>query len=260
MLTALSLGLGLSACEEHTVAIRFDPQVGDVYRYRAEIDTAATRVIEDEVTRDAERAVLDATQTVRSVGDDEILVSVAVRRDDSAPRTFDIRLDRASRLTAIDLIEGVPAEALGLDVTTALPADITSPPAGRLEPGARWQIAREIQIGDLGRPVLVRGSGRIDSLGVEDGREVAVAIVELDVPVRSQVDSTDGTVRLIGTQHTVSETAYDLADGAVRRDRTDITGDLDVIVEPPPGVDASPLRGEIDYQITTRTERLATPT
>jgi hypothetical protein len=234
--------------------------VGDVYRFRADIETEVTRRIDGDVTEEADEAVLVATETVRSVAEDEVLVRVALQRDDAAPRTLEVRLDRASRLTAIDLIEGVPAEALGLDVATDLPADISSPPTGPLEPGARWRIDREVTIGALARPVVVQGAGRIDALGVEDGHDVAVAVVELEVPVRTVVESADGRIRLVGTQRTRSETAYDLFDGAMRRDRTVTEGEVEVIAEPPAGIEAAPLRGDIEYRIVTRTRRLGEPT
>lgn len=239
------------------MAVRFEPEVGDVYRFRAEVETEVVRTVDGVTATEADAATLDATQTVQAVADEEVLVRIALRRDQAAPRTVDVRLDRASRLTAIDLVEGVPAEALGLDVAMDLPADIGSPPTGRLEPGDRWEILREVSLGGLARPVLVRGRGRIDSLGVEDGRDVAVAVVELEVPVRTILDDDAGRVRLVGTQRTTSETAYDLADGAMRRDRTTTEGAVEVIAEPPAGVDAEPLRGDIEYRIVTRTRRLS---
>lgn len=242
------------------MAVRFEPEVGDVYRFRAEVETEVVRTLDGEVSDQSDVAVLDATQTVRSVGDDEVLVRVELRRDDAAPRTVDVRLDRASRLTAIDLVEGVPAEALGIDVSADLPADITSPPTGRLEPGDRWVIDREVRIGDLPRPVTVRGRGRIDALGVEDGHAVAVAVVELEVPVRTVVGSDGGPVRLVGVQQTRSETAYDLGDGAMRRDRTTTSGDVALIAEPPAGVQAAPLLGDLRYRIVTRTARIGSTT
>lgn len=252
----VTLVLTLAACEEHTVAVRFEPEVGDVYRFAADVETEVVRTVDGVTTEESDSARLDATQTVQAVADDEVLVRIALRRDDAAPRTVDVRLDRSSRLTAIDLVEGVPAEALGLDVAMDLPADIGSPPTGRLEPGDRWEILREVSLGGLARPVLVQGRGRIESLGVEDGREIAVAVVELEVPVRTILDRPDGRLRLVGTQRTTSETAYDLADGATRRDRTVTEGAVEVIAEPPAGVDAAPLRGDIDYRIVTRTRRL----
>ena len=214
--------------------MRFEPDVGDVYRFSAEVSTDVVRTLEGEVTEDSDTARLIATQTVRRVEDEEVLVRARLRQDGAAPRTVDVRLDRASRLTAIDLVEGVPADALGIDVSTDLPADIASPPTGPLEPGDRWVIEREVRIGERQRPVLVRGRGRIAALGVEDGHEVAVAVVELEVPVRTVVEGSGGPVRLVGVQRTESETAYDLGDGAMRRDRTRIEGDVAVIAEPPP--------------------------
>jgi hypothetical protein len=251
----VALGL-LAACDEHTVAVRFEPEVGDVYRFRAEIATEVVRDLDGEVSEDADVAVLEATQTVRSVADDEVLVRVALQQDDAPSRTVDVRLDRASRLRAIDLVEGVPAEALGLDVSMDLPADISSPPTGPLQPGDRWVIEREVPVGAVGRPVTVRGHGRIDSLGVEGGHPVAVAVVELEVPVRSVVEVDGAPVRLVGVQRTRSVTAYDLVDGAMRRDRTTTNGDVALIAEPPPGIDATPLQGELGYRIVTRTTRL----
>ena len=257
---ASAVALAVAGCGEHTVAVRFEPEVGDVYRFQSDVETEVVRTIEGVTTVDSDAATLDATQTVQAVADDEVLVRIALRRDDAAPRTVDVRLDRASRLTAIDLVEGVPAEALGLDVAMDLPADVGSPPTGPLEPGDRWEILREVSLGGLSRPVLVQGRGRIDSLGVEDGREVAVAVVDLDVPVRTILETTDGRVRLVGTQRTTSETAYDLADGALRRDRTTTEGTVEVIAEPPAGVDAAPLRGDIEYRIVTSSRRLGRAT
>ena len=253
-----ALVLVATACDEHTVAVRFEPEVGDVYRFEADVETEVVRTVDGVTTEESDAATLDATQTVQAVADDEVLVRIALRRDDAAPRTVDVRLDRASRLTAIDLVEGVPAEALGLDVAMDLPADIGSPPTGRLEPGDRWEILREVDLGGTGRPVLVQGRGRIDSLGVEEGRDVAVAVVDLEVPVRTLLDQPEGRLRLVGVQRTTSETAYDLADGAMRRDRTVTEGTVEVIAEPPAGVDAEPLRGDIEYRIVTRTRRLGT--
>lgn len=241
------------------MAVRFEPEVGDVHRFRADIETEVVRTVDGVTTDEDDATTLDATQTVQAVTDDEVLVRIALQRDDAAPRSVDVRLDRASRLTAIDLVEGVPAEALGLDVAMDLPADIASPPTGRLEPGARWEIVREVSLDGSARPVLVQGRGRIDSLGVEDGREVAVAVVELDVPVRTVIEGDDGRLRLVGTQRTMSETAYDLGDGAMNRDRTVTHGTVEVIAEPPAGVDAEPIRGDIEYRIVTRTRRLSGP-
>ena len=239
------------------MAIRFRPDAGDRYRLRSEIETEVTRTIEDETDVDRSRSRLRATEEVVDVDRDEVQVEVTVARDGAAPRTYETRFGRTGRLSTIDLVEGVPTEALGLDLATGLPPEIMSPPAARLEPGATWTVERRVVWDDDGEPVTVRGTGRLASLGVEDGREVAVAVVEVSVPVRSVVETADGTVTLAGVQRSRSETAYDLADGTARRDRTVIDGDLDVIVEPPRGVDAPPVRGAVRYEVHSTTTRRA---
>jgi hypothetical protein len=251
---ALLLVLTVAACEEHTVAIRFDPEVGDHFRFRSEIETEVTRTIDGD--RDVERDVsrLEATETITEVAEDEVGVAVTVQRDGAPVRSYTVRFDRTGRLSTIDLVEGVPTEALGLDLATDLPADIASPPGGRLEPGATWAIDRRVTVED--RTVTITGSGRIDALGVEDGRAVAVAVVELSVPLRSVVQTPDGRVTLRGTQRSHSRTTYDLDDGTARADRTRIQGDVEVLVEPPEGIEAPPVPGSVRYDVRSETRRI----
>lgn len=256
----LALLLAVAACEEHTVSIRFEPEVGDRYRFRSDVETSVTRTIGEDVETVEDTSVLQASETVIDLEDEEVLVEVTLERDGAAPRTYEVRFDRADRLTAIDLVEGVPASALGLDLDTDLPADIASPPSGPIEPGTRWFIDRAVRLGGRGEPSSVTGTGRIESLGIEDGHEVARAVVVIDVPVRSVIETKEGRVTLIGDQRSESRTTYDLADGAARRDRTEIRGTLDVIVEPPAEITAPPVEGAISYTIRTETRRVATGT
>lgn len=248
--------LALAACDPHTVSVGFAPEVGDEFRFRSEVSTDVTRRVQDDVEQIAADAVLEAVEEVVGVGDDGIRVEVSVSRDDSLPRTFEVLLDRGSRLTAIDLIEGVPAEALGLRLGTQLPADVASPPAGPLEPGTRWTISEPVTLEGTSESARITGTGRIDSLGVEDGVEVAVAVVELVVPVRSVLDTTDGRVTLFGSQTTSSTTAYALDDGSLWRDRTTISGEVSLLIEPPERVEVRPVEGAIAYEVETRTRRV----
>ena len=247
--------LALPACEEHTVAIRFDPGVGDRWRLRSTIDTEVVRTIADERSVERSSSELEATESVIGVDGDEIDVEVAVARDGAPPRTYEVRFDRSGRLSAIDLVEGTPADDLGLPLASDLPPDVISPPAGRLEPGERWSIDRRVRLEGRADPVRIRGRGRIDSLGVEDGRDVAVAVVEVTVPVRSVTDTGAGRVTLVGSQRIVARTAYDLADGTARREHTEIRGDTDLVVEPPAGVDAPPVPGSLRYDVRSETSR-----
>lgn len=255
LLVAMTL-LAVAACDPHTVEIRFDPAVGDGYRFRSDVRTEVERTIDGETTSEDSSSVLDATERVVAVDDDEIRIDVTLERDGTTQRNYEVRFDRGDRLTAIDLVEGVPADALGLDLATDLPADVASPPPGPLEPGTTWAIERVVEIAGQVDPIVVRGSGRIDSLGVVDGNDVAVVVVDLEVPIRSTIETADGEVTVRGTQQSRSRTTYDLADGAARSDRTDITGDVSVIVEPPTGVVAAPVEGTIAYRVETRTRRV----
>ena len=253
-LTAV-VALGLSACEEHTVTIRFDPEAGDVYRVRSDVETEVFRTVADETAVERSTSRLDATETVVAVDGDATVVEVRVGRDGAAPRTYDVRFDKTGRLSVIDLVEGVPAEALGLDLATDLPPDIASPPSGPLEPSTTWEIDREVTDAD-DRSFTVTGTGRVASLGVEDGVDVMVVEVRLEVPLRSVVVTADGKVTVRGSQTVESRTTYDLADGTARADRTDIRGAVDVVVEPPAGIVAPPVPGDIRFAIETRTRRV----
>lgn len=255
LLVAMAL-LALAACDPHTIEIRFDPAVGDGYRFRSDVRTEVERTIDGETTVEEASSVLDATERVVAVEDDEIRIEVTLERDGTTQRTYDVRFDRSDRLTAIDLVEGVPAEALGLDLATDLPADVASPPAGPLEPGTTWEIERVVEIDGQPDPIVVRGTGRVDSLGVVDGNDVAVVVVDLEVPIRSAIETADGEVTVRGMQTSTSRTTYDLDDGAARSDRTDITGVVAVVVEPPTGIVAAPVEGSISYRVETRTRRV----
>lgn len=260
LITAVALaGAGLlAACDPHTITLQFSPSVGDEYQFQSTIRTEFTRVLEGAPTDVVEdESVLDATESVTAVGD-EISVDVVIVRDGAPARSYTARFNRGDHLTAIDLIEGAPADAVGLDLATDLPADLGSPPSTPLEPGDRWTIERRIDTGD--GTIVVTGRGRVRSLGVVDGRDVAVIEVMLEVPIRSELSTPNGPVRLDGTQVSESVTTYDLADGAVRSDRTQISGSVDVVVEPPPGIEARPVPGTITYSVSTDTERVATRT
>jgi hypothetical protein len=255
LLAVATLAL-VAACEPGTVVIRFDPAVGDGYRFRSDVTTEVERTIDGETTVEEATSELLATERIVAVGADEITVDVTLERDGAIQRSYEVRFDRGDRLTAIDLVEGVPADALGLDLANDLPADLASPPPGPLEPGETWIIERIIEVAGQEDPIVVHGRGRVEALGVVDGNDVAVVVVELRVPIRNAIETTDGVVRVQGDQVSRSETTYDLADGAARSDRTDITGDLEVRVTPPSGVSAAPVAGTISYRVSTETERV----
>ncbi len=245
----------LAGCRASTVTIAFDPAAGDRYHVESQVDTEIARSVSGTVDRNRATSHLDATERVVSVHDHEVSIEVTVVRDGGAPRTYEASFDPTGRLSSIDLVEGVPVQALGLDLATDLPADISSPPARPLAPGETWTIERDIPDPNGGRPFAVRGSGRLASLGVVDGDEVAVVVVQLEVPVRSVTDTEDGRVTVRGSQTVVSRTTYALSDGAARSDRTRIEGRAKVTVDPPAGIVAPPVSGSIRYSVATETHR-----
>lgn len=247
--------LALGACQPDTVTVRFDPSVGDEFRFRSEVSRDVTTVLDGVPRRSVEVARLDALHHVTDVDADEVAVDVTVTRDGTSPRRFEVTVDRSSRLSAIDIVEGVPAEALGIDVGPRLPSDITRPPEGQLEPGTRWRVLRTVTVEEASEPLVIRGEGRIVRLGHDDGTDVVVAEVTLEVPVQSIVDTEAGLVRLIGTQRSIIRTAYSLVDGAVWHESSTVRGALDVSVEPPAGVVAPSVEGTISYRIATDTAR-----
>lgn len=253
---AVAGALSLSACDDHTVAIRFDPEVGDEYRLESHVDTEIERTVDGKTDVDRSTARLEASETVTAVDDNEIAVEVTVERDGAVPRRYEVRFGPRGHLSTIDLVEGVPAGALGLNLTSGLPSDLSSPPAGPLEPGAEWSIEREITNPETDETVTVRGTGRLESLGVADGVPIASVVVDVAVPLRSVETTTEGRVTLRGRQSVVSRTRYDLDTGTARHDRTDIRGEIDVLVEPPKGIDAPPVPGTIRYEIEMETERV----
>lgn len=254
-LVALAAGFALTACDPHTITIRFDPEVGDQFQFQSNIRTEVHRTV-DGVREDVvvDEATLEAMESVTGVGDEEVTVDVAITRDGAPGRTYSARFSRGDHLTAADLIEGAASDAVGLDLAANLPADLTSPPDGPLEPGARWTIERAIDTGD--RTIVVTGEGRVRSLGVLDGRDVAVVEVELRVPIRSSLDTPNGQVRLVGVQTSESRTTYDLIEGTVRSDRTSIDGEVQLVIEPPADIDAEPVNGTITYSVNTDTKRV----
>lgn len=247
--------LGLTGCEPHTVDLGFDPAVGDVYRFESTIRTEVLRTVDDRVEEpEVETSTLAATETVTDIDDGSVSMDVSITRDDAPARNYTALFDRGQHLTAADLVEGAASDAVGLDLAADLPTDLSSPPAGPLEPGERWTISRSVDTGH--GAIVVTGTGRVVSLRVEDGNNVAVVEVELTVPIRSSLDNPNGEVLLDGTQIGRSRTVYDLTEGTVRSDQTSVEGEVRLVFRPPEGVQAEPVLGSIVYSVATDTRRV----
>lgn len=236
-----------AGCRPSTVDVAFTPTEGDQYSYRYDIEATITQSLDGaEPTVTEISTTLRADQEVIQVSPGGVLAEVTLRREGGAPRTSEVRLDRAGTLQGVDLIEGQPADIFGLgDLGGVLPT--AALPEGPLAPGDRWSID--------GEPVT--GTGRLRRLGVIDGEDVAVIASDLTEPIDGTIPVGNTTAELEGDLRATSTTAYDLRDGSLRRATTRAHGVVQARIEPPPGIDAGAALGAITYEIRVRVTRLS---
>lgn len=240
--------LVLLGCRPGTVTLGFEPEVGDSYRYRYEIDLVVTRTVVGESPEVTEiSSTLTSTQEVLDATPEGVLVQVSLRSDGAAPTTAVVLLDRAGSLRAIEGADGLTVDEVGVPAAgRVLPSRYVEPPVRPLSPGDRWAIA------DGG----VVGEGRLERLGVIDGQDVAVVTASLVQALRDDLVVSDSAVALAGDLRSRASTTFDLVDGAVREGSTASTGRVEVEISPPPGLTGAPVSAFIDYELRVRTVRL----
>jgi hypothetical protein len=236
----------VAACRPSTVDLAFTPTAGARYSYRYEIEATVTQSLDGTAPSVTElRTTLLADQEVVEVFPAGVRAKVTLQREGGAPRTAEVRLDRAGALQGVDLIEGQPTGIFGLeDLGGVLPT--ATLPEDQLAPGDRWSIDDE----------QVVGSGRLLRLGVIDGEDVAVVGSELTQPLDETTPIAGTTAALEGELRATGTTAYDLRDGSLRRATTRARGVVQARIAPPPGIDAGAVLGEITYDIRVRVTRL----
>ncbi len=240
--------VALLACRPDTVQLGFDPDAGATYRYRYEVDATITRQIEDGEPQTTEvHLTFDSEQTVLEATEGGARMEVTLTSRGSAPKTAEVTVDRAGSLQAIQAVDGLPADALGLPaVADLLAAAATEPPRRALALGDAWATTEG----------LVTGKGRLDHYAVLDGEDSAV-VESTVVEVLTQTSERSGSeVVLDGDLRSSATTAFDLADGSVRRSRTRSHGTVDVLVAPPVDVVAPPVDATVTYDLRVTTTRL----
>jgi hypothetical protein len=238
--------VAVGACRSGTVTLAYAPEPGDRYAYRYEIEATVTRSLEgSEPTVTEVRTTLDADQEVLEVSPGGVRAEVTLRRDGGAPRRAEVRLDRAGTLEGVDLIEGQQTDVFGLDTLGGVLPTIALP-EGPLAPGDRWSL-------DDG---TVTGEGRLERLGVVDGKHVAVVATDTTQPIEDTVPTGPTTAALGGELRATGTTAYDLHDGSVRRVTARARGAVQARIAPPPGVDRGAVLGSITYDIRVQVTRL----
>jgi hypothetical protein len=242
-----------AACGSGTVRIAYNPPPGTRTAYRVTVHaTTVTRVQGQPARQTSDDEALTATHEVLSSGPDGSRVRVTLVAEGGQPRTYVVRLDRAAQLAEVQLVEGVPASALGdLGLSEIFPAAAGAPPTRPLSPGERWAIDQSLPLG--GTPVRLTGGGRLVSLGVISGWKVDT----LETHYRLPVDRTTDAARLIGTQSTVTSATRRLVDGTIDHETATTTASYQLLLLPPAGTRGPSIPGTLDVTITSDTRRTA---
>jgi hypothetical protein len=254
MVVAAGIGL-LAACEPATVTVRYRPAVGASYSYRSTVSSETVVTLGDDAPRrTTDEVAIGVRQSVLERVGEGVRVRVELSRAGSGVRRYVMRFDRAAQLTEVESVEGIPAEALGeLGLAEIFPPAAGAPPPHPLAPGDSWPIDDEVSLPDMAAPAQLTGSGRLLSLGVEDGREIGTVASRFSLPIATSTPSSSGVRTITGVQTTAVVTTYHLDDGSVRRSTSRTTGQFSVVLSPPVGQDASPIDGTLLLDVRSRT-------
>ncbi len=247
----------LPACAPGTVRVAFRPRVGATYSYRVEVRTRSTLRVDGQapLSRNVP-ATLVVDQTVLSTGPDGSVVEVVLRTTPEDERTVLVRLDRAAQLVGLEPATGRDAAVLGdLGVAEVFPAAVGAPPDRPLRPGERWQVDSPVTL-PASTPTRLVGDGRLTGLGVVAGRKAATVTTVSRLPVVRRTRSANGNEAVLeGTQRTTTTASHALADGAIQAASSTTKASYALRLLPPAEVVGDPVRGTLDLEITSKTER-----
>jgi hypothetical protein len=246
-----------AACRPGTVEVVFQTEPGTTYAHRHEVRATVWRSFDgaDEEARTT-TSVIQVNQRVLEVaGDGSVRAEVSLARDGAPVSRAVVRLDRAGSLTGVDLLDGLPAEELGLGLIDRPGVTAAALPPRRVRPGQTWEITEELAATPEQAGGTVTGRGRVDRLSASGGQQTVVVTTHVEVEVASALDPARTRPGIDAAQRSAGTTAYDLADGAVRWSEVRTTGTADVLIPPPPGLDAAPVRASLRYEIEVRTRR-----
>lgn len=247
VLALVAASSALVGCRPHTVSVSFTPEVGDRYTYRYEIEATITRAVEGSDPEVVQvDTVLLAEQEVQALTLGGARIRLVLTREQGAPRTATVLVDRAGSLEGIELVEDLEGAGLGVAGEQGLaPTQVAGPPDRPLAPGDEWVIADGAQ----------HGTGRLTQLGVIDGHDVAVVRSTVTEDIDEAGEAGGSGTLVTGALHSMASTSYDLSDGAVRRSRSRSHGTLQAELAPPPGVNAESVHATIGYDVTVRVTR-----
>ena len=254
---ATVVALVSAGCRDDQVTIAYQPAPGTTFTYAIHVVSSTTTVLPDRtVTRSPDVADLTARQRVLDAKDNTTRVEVTLARVGIGERTFVMRFDRAAQLTAVESVEGIPAEALGsLGLSEIFPAAAGAPPDRLLRPGDRWVIDDQVQLAGMDAPARLSGTGQLVQLGVVDGNDTATVSSTTTLPLTATSTTSEGVQTLTGAQATTITVVYDLADGSVRHSTAATTGHFDVMLGPPPGQAGTPIKGTLTVELHSEIRR-----
>ena len=220
--------------------------------YRVVVSVAAVTTVADQPPRHtSDEEVFTATHEVLEANPSGSRVRVELVSQGAEARTYVVRLDRAAQLAEVQLVEGLPASALGdLGLSEIFPAAAAAPPTRPLRPGDRWRLDAPISL--AGATTRIAGAGRIASLGVIGGRDV----VRIESSYRLPIDRTTDSSRLVGSESTVSTATRRLDDGTIESETATTTATYSLSVLPPKGTTGPVIPGALSVRIQSRTTRI----
>jgi len=258
MLTAV-VALVVSGCRDDHVTIAYQPRPGATFTYAVHVASTTTNSFSDRPISPATGVVpadFTASHHVIDAQQGTTRVEVRLAREGLGERTFVMRFDRAAQLTAVESVEGIPAEALGsLGLSEIFPAAAGAPPDRPLRPGDHWAIDDQVQLAGMDAPARLTGTGHLVQLGMVDGHKTATVSSATTLPLTSTSTTSDGEQTLTGTQTTTITVVYDLADGSVRHSNAATVGQFDVLLGPPAGQPGAPIKGTLTVDLRSEIRR-----
>ncbi|HLF99038.1 MAG TPA: hypothetical protein VI916_01095 [Acidimicrobiia bacterium] len=256
VLAAVALAPACNTTER--VDLLFRAPEGSHARYTVAVDSEVITELVGPPERTRERVVLAAEQLVLALTDTEADLRISMTRAGERPRVFEVRLDPRGGLAEIDRVEGLPVEALGeLGPSRLILLASGLLPGRPLRVGGEWDIERQLELPEgNGR---LRGTGRLMSLRVEGGVDLARVRAETSLPVDRTLTLPEGRVRLSGTESTTATLDYVIDDGTVQRAKSITTGRFALVVTPPAG-GLAPVEGHLTVRVESTTSRTSTAT
>jgi hypothetical protein len=253
-----TLALVATACQDDHVTIAYHPEPGAQFTYAIHVVSSTTTALPGRTVSQPPAVPADITahQRVLDAADGTTRVEVVLSREGIGTRTFVMRFDRAAQLTAVESVEGIPAEALGsLGLSEIFPSAAGAPPDQPLRPGDRWTIDDQVQLPGMAAPARLTGTGHLVQLGVVDGTKTATVESQTELPLTATSETSEGAQTLTGSQSTSITVVYDLASGAVRHSTAATIGRFDLVLAPPAGQAGAPLAGTLTVEVRSEIRR-----